>query len=348
MTAFRILVKAPSNIALVKYMGKLPGGVNLPENPSISMTLSNLATYLEIKVLPAPSFSRRWVPEVPSGGKGDSPNLDRAGEEKFLAHFDRCVSRLSDTPPTGAVEIRSANTFPHSAGIASSASSFAALTLACAGLVARDRKTFEEKFKTDGSFRAELARLSREGSGSSCRSFDGPFVAWEKEQVQVLPSRLPPLSDLVVVISSGQKKVGSSEAHARVKSSPHWQGRVARAGSRFAKLGQAITGGNFQELSEIADADFRDMHQLFETAVPSFSYFAEGTTQVLDFIEEIASPSEVAVTMDAGPNVHVVVPQAEEAHWKRKLSLQFPEYPILVDREGMGAEILLIEEGEMK
>lgn len=358
MNTFRILVKAPSNIALVKYMGKLPGGVNVPANPSVSMTLSSLATYLEIRVLPASGFSRKWIPGVPSGGKGESPKLEAAGLEKFQAHFDRCLARLPEIlekvslaavlPTTGAIEIRSANTFPHAAGIASSASSFAALTLACAGLLARDRSAFESKFKVDGAFRAELARLSREGSGSSCRSFDGPYVAWEGEAVQVLKSGLPPLSDLVIVISSGQKKVGSSEAHARVRTSPYWEGRVARAQTRFRKIGQAIQTGKFQELSEIADADFRDMHQLFETAEPPFSYFEDGTTRVLDFIEETATPSEVIVTMDAGPNVHVLVPQAEETHWKRTLALQFPEYPILVDREGTGAEILLMEEGEIK
>lgn len=346
MTPFRILVKSPSNIALVKYMGKLPGGGNLPANPSISMTLSGLATFLELRVTPAPTFSRRWVSEAPSGGKGDSPKLDRAGEEKFLAHFDRCVSRLPNLLPnefmtrTGTVEIRSSNTFPHAAGIASSASSFSALTLACAGWLAKDPEAFKCKFKSDPELRTSLAQLSREGSGSSCRSFDGPYVAWEGEQVKVLQTKLPPLSDLVVVISSGTKKVGSSEAHARVASSPHWSGRVERAGARFKSLTHTIELGDFKSLSEIADADFRDMHQLFETAEPPFSYFSEGTSRVLDFLDEAASESKIAVTLDAGPNVHVLVPQAEEAHWKRTLSLQFPEYPILVDREGKGAEIL--------
>jgi len=346
MIPFRILVKSPSNIALVKYMGKLPGGGNLPANPSISMTLSSLATFLEIRSAPASTLSRRWVSEVPSGGKGDSPKLDRAGEEKFLAHFDRCMSRLPNLlptefiPRTGAVEIRSSNTFPHAAGIASSAPSFSALTLACAGWLAKDPEAFKVKFKSDPALRASLARLSREGSGSSCRSFDGPYVAWEGEQVKVLETKLPPLSDLVVVISSGTKKVGSSEAHARVSSSPNWSGRVGRAEKRYKALMHAIDLGDFKSLSEIADADFRDMHQLFETAEPPFSYFSEGTSRVLDFLYEAASESKIAVTLDAGPKVHVLAPQSVTAHLKRTPALQFPEYPILVDREGHGAEIL--------
>lgn len=339
-------------------MGKLPTGVNTPANPSISMTLSSLATYLEIKVSPAEGLTRQWVSGVPSGGKGDSPQLDAAGVERFLAHFDRCLSRLPEVlekasvpvvePSSGIIEIRSANTFPHAAGIASSASSFSALTLAVAGWLAGDRPAFQKKFKSDLALRSELARLSREGSGSSCRSFSGPFVAWKGESVEVLNSQLPPLSDLVVVISGAMKKVGSSAAHARVKTSPHWEGRVERAEKRYLDLRRAVATGDFNSFSEIAHADFRDMHQLFETAEPAFSYFSDGTIRVLDFLEESDLASETAVTMDAGPNVHVLVPQSKESYWKRKLALQFPEYPILVDREGLGPEILSMEEGEKK
>ena len=80
------------------------------------------------------------------------------------------------------------------------------------------------------------------------------------------------------------------------------------------------------------------MHGLFETAVPPFSYFSPGTRSVLDFLE---NEGGIAVTMDAGPNVHVLVPRSEEEAWRRKLSGRFPEFPILVDREGTGAEIVL-------
>jgi diphosphomevalonate decarboxylase len=142
-----------------------------------------------------------------------------------------------------------------------------------------------------------------------------------------------------VVVSAGEKSVGSSEAHRRVRTSPHWEGRALRATNRHRDVKRAVESGNFSSLGEIADAEFRDMHQLFETSNPRFSYFAPGTSEVLDFLD---GETGVAVTMDAGPNVHVIVPQAEEEHWRRKLIARFPQFPILVDREGTGAEFVAV------
>jgi diphosphomevalonate decarboxylase len=353
----RVLVRAPSNIALVKYMGKSvrPGdeGRNIPENSSLSMTLSNLCTFVELRTAHTEEGKIDWVPEIPAGARGEVPKLDEKGIEKFVRHFELCRERAGaiarerriDLDPTRmarasfGAELRSANTFPHSAGIASSASSFAALTLATFAYFARDPAMFQARFRVDAELRRSLAALSREGSGSSCRSFEGPFVSWTGERAVSLSSHLPRLSDLVIVVSAGEKKVGSSEAHRRVRTSPHWEGRVARAEKRHGELIAAISKGDFPGLSAIAEADFRDMHQLFETASPAFSYFVEGTEKVLEFLENEVDGT-VAVTMDAGPNVHLIVPQSQEAHWKEKLTRAFPEYPVMVDREGAGAEIV--------
>ena len=344
MNPLRILARAPSNIALVKYMGKRDPGRNIPANPSLSMTLNQLCTYVEVRE--AASGGVRYFAEKPEGARGEVPALSDAGREKFLVHFARVMERATDilsahtlsaraTP--AHVEVRTTNTFPAAAGIASSASSFAALTLAASAFLARDPAAFRAEYAGNPKFRRAIANLSREGSGSSCRSFEGPFVAWDEERTEAVASSLRPLSDLVVVVSAGEKKVGSSEAHRRVRTSPHWDGRTTRATNRFVDLGGAIRSGNFAGLSEIAEADFRDMHQLFETSVPPFSYFAPGTAEVLDFLEE---ETGIAVTMDAGPNVHVIVPQSEEEHWRRKLAARFPQFPILVDREGTGAEFV--------
>jgi diphosphomevalonate decarboxylase len=298
-----------------------------------------------------------WISEVPEGSRGEVPRLDEKGAAKFVRHFVRCRAGApkifetygvafvpeAEAASASGVELRSANTFPHAAGIASSASSFAALTLASFAYFARDPEAFRGKYRTEPGLRQALAALSREGSGSSCRSFEGPFVAWREDGTATVASKLPPLSDLVVVVSAGEKKVGSSEAHRRVLGSKYWTGRPERANRREAELARAIAIGDFATLSAIAESDFRDMHQLFETADPPFSYFAEGTDRVLEFLENEDADS-FAVTMDAGPNVHVIVPQAEEGHWKKKLADAFPEYPVLVDREGTGAEIVAFGE----
>lgn len=348
MTRLKVLARAPANIALVKYMGKRDPGRNIPANPSLSLTLTNLCTYVEIRSVSAGGV--RFVADRPEGAKGNAPKLTRAGEEKFLLHFARAMERAPDLLRTFGlaarespehVEIRTSNTFPAAAGIASSASSFAALTLATVAFLARETGEFRARYARDSGLRRALAAISREGSGSSCRSFEGPFVTWDEDRAENVASALRPLSDLVVVVSAAEKTVGSTEAHRRVRTSPHWEGRPLRAANRHLDLTKAIGSGNFGGLTEIAEAEFRDMHQLFETSVPSFSYFAPGTSEVLDFLE---GETGIAVTMDAGPNVHVIVAQSEEEHWRRKLVASFPEYPVLVDREGTGAEFVAFED----
>lgn len=357
MSGRKVLARAPSNIAIVKYMGKTDAARNLPANPSLSMTLSNLCTFVELRqatgtVASGPSAESRLVREVPEGARGEAPKLSDEGAAKFLRHlaraFERAPALLAESgiaarAPGDAVEIRTSNTFPAAAGVASSASSFAALTLAATAYAAADTDAFRAAYANEPALRRRLAALSREGSGSSCRSFEGPFVAWDGERTERVESALRPLSDLVVVVSAGEKKVGSSEAHRRVRTSSHWEGRIGRAANRYADLRRALARGDFAALGEIAEADFRDMHQLFETSAPPFSYFAPGTEAVLDYLESLPEyASAVAVTMDAGPNVHVIVHQSEEEHWRRTLAARFPEFPILVDREGTGAEFAVV------
>lgn len=354
--ASRILVRAPSNIALVKYMGKRADAEarNLPENASISMTLSRLCTFVELRPYEANGGRKglRWIAEAPAGVAGEPPKLDEKGVEKFLAHARWLVNGLVNGLTNGSthetsepdLEIRTSNTFPHAAGIASSASSFAALTLAMKLYLSKDREAFRRRYREDAKFRAELATLSREGSGSSCRSFDGPFVEWEGKVVRALSSSLPSLSDLIVVVSANEKKVGSSEAHRRVKSSPEWAGRIERANHRVSEIRRAIAAGDFIEMRSIAEADSEDMHRLFETSEPPFSYVTPESRSVWEFAgslrTESGSPITVARTMDAGPNVHLLVSSSEEEFVRRALVSRFPEYPVLVDRQGGGAEIL--------
>ncbi|MBC7386135.1 MAG: hypothetical protein H7301_08255 [Cryobacterium sp.] len=355
----KILVRAPSNIALVKYMGKktVPVGAqtNLPENPSLSLTLSSLCTFLELRISAARAGEEsafRLLPEMPGDSRGEVPKLTPLGGEKFLKHLRRCEALLpsildrNGIPAfshfNGDLEVRSSNTFPQSAGIASSASSFAALTLAAGTALVKEPIDFSKRWKEDSKLRGDFARVSREGSGSSCRSFHGPFVAWEGANVSEIPSNLPPLSDLVIIVSSGEKKVGSTEAHSRVKTSPSWPGRVARASERFEGVRSAIIHGNWESVIQLAGVDSRDMHELFSSAEPPFSYFEKGTESVLDFLKREHRDARVAVTLDAGPNIHLIVPQSEEQYWKRVISDRFPEFPCLIDREGQGAEVLKI------
>lgn len=335
-------------------MGKVDENRNIPENPSLSLTLSELRTWVELRSAAGPSDC--WRGEGISGVVGEIPTLSCVGEEKFLRHLERIRNRASsllhsegilfrDHPKP--IEIRSLNTFPAAVGIASSASSFAALTLAGVAFFAAEGDVFREKYKTSLALRRALASLSREGSGSSTRSFEGPFVSWEGEGMEVVPSALPPLVDFVIVVSSAAKAVGSSEAHRRVKTSPNWAERPSRAKKRFKDLCSAITLGNFSEVVKISEADSNDMHELFETSKPPFSYRSAETLKVLNELQAVWQCDRdknnlCVVTLDAGPNIHVIVPESAAELWKGRLEARFPEYRLLMDRAGMGAELVYI------
>ena len=290
---------APSNIALIKYMGKEPG--NQAVNPSLSMTLSNFQTQVELEI----SSEDHWKP-LP----GSAP-LKEASTKRFVDFF---VSLKKKAGIHQNFEIRSGNNFPSDAGLASSASSFAALTKAALTAFADLKK---EKIPSP----LEMANISRTGSGSSCRSFFSPWCRWEGEKVHAVLSALPPLVDLVAVVDGGFKKVSSSEAHKKVQTSPLFHGRVERAKNRLQKMEAAMAAGNFQVVAELSWEELWDMHSLFHTAQPPFFYFAPETITILRWVENFWEKNGKGpiATIDAGPNVHLLVPAHEVTYYREQL-----------------------------
>ncbi|MCC7440035.1 MAG: hypothetical protein IT285_00290 [Bdellovibrionales bacterium] len=359
-----IRARAPSNIALVKYMGKADALSNLPANPSVSLTLSGLATEVELR--PAPGATGfHWVSEAPVSARAGAwrvPTLSDRGVARFLRHAERAAAAapelLADCglefAPIEGAELRSANSFPAGAGIASSASSFAALTLTVIAAHARDPQAFRRTLESPergSSLRARLASLSRQGSGSSCRSFDGPWVRWENAEARPLRSRLEPLTDFVLLVRESEKAVGSSEAHSRVLSSPLWKGRSERAASRASELALALESADFQAVCALAWAEFQDMHALFHSSAERFSYWEPESERLLEALQpwvESGHPrlGPVCVTMDAGANVHVLVPERLAPDWERALTKLAPGLPRLSDAQGLGARVIQEGEGE--
>lgn len=295
---------APSNIALIKYMGKESGGLNEAVNPSLSMTLSGFRTSVELEKTAA-SGPDRWEP-LP----GSAP-LREESTRRFVDFFTRLKN---ESGAEGAFLIRSGNNFPSDAGLASSASSFAALTMAACQAFADLRSG-----KTPPA--ATQALLSRTGSGSSCRSFFSPWCAWEGREIGPVPCALPPLVDLVAVTDTSFKKVSSSDAHRRVRTSPLFEGRATRASTRQRALKTALAGGDFRRTAEIAWAELWDMHSLFHTSDTPFFYLTPSSLSVLRWAEsrwEKQGRGPI-VTIDAGPNVHVLVPQDEGSLYRAEL-----------------------------
>lgn len=313
----RIEASAPSNIALIKYMGKTSQSSNLPSNASFSYTLEHLRSFVVIE----PGKDKdEWKPlegfqEI---------KLSETGLNKFLRHFDRLKTQWQIP---GNYVIRSANNFPSDCGLASSASSFAALTLATARLAEK----LKPELKLNSS---ELSKRSRGGSGSSCRSFFSPWAVWRTEGAEPIDLKLQ-LDHAVVIVEDSVKSVSSSEAHKRVATSALFKGRHERAEQRLnvlleclGKVSAADASKSATDLSispwhqayQICWAEFWDMHALFETSEPHFGYMRPGTLEVLNHLRGVWEKENDGpiVTLDAGANVHVLIrpdQRAKAAEW---------------------------------
>ncbi|MGZ3768480.1 MAG: diphosphomevalonate decarboxylase [Bdellovibrio sp.] len=291
----QVLVSAPSNIALIKYMGKIDGTGNKPTNGSLSYTLENLKTYVRLTEIS--EANDRWQPLV----REDLQHLDLSekGQQRFLKHLQNLKEKWGIQKN---FLVESANNFPSDCGLASSASSFAALTLAAAEMF---QKINPQPWGAD---KKTLSQLSRQGSGSSCRSLFSPWALWQEEYAQPMAIPLTNLHHLVVIVEASKKEVSSSEAHKLVTTSPRFAGRVERAELRLKDLIQALCFNDWHMARQIVWDEFMDMHRLFETSNPPFSYMTGGSRKVLDDCQAFWSKWQDGplVTMDAGANVHML------------------------------------------
>ncbi len=274
--------KAPSNIALIKYMGKQED--NIPCNISLSYTLDDFSTEV-------------WLDLNEKSDKFINNTLSKNEKNRFLNHLSYIKNLLNFD---GFFSVRSANSFPKSAGIASSASSFAALTT-CAFKAISDVKNSEMPSSE------YMSKVSRVGSGSSCRSFFSPWCIWEGESAKKIDLPIK-IEHELILINSGKKEISSSEAHRRVQSSSLMQGRAQRAKSRCEKLISAFENGKWSEAYQICWEEFQDMHALFETSCPHFGYILPETLDTLIKIRKFWKNHNDGpiVTLDAGPNIHLL------------------------------------------
>ncbi|MFC3908021.1 diphosphomevalonate/mevalonate 3,5-bisphosphate decarboxylase family protein [Legionella dresdenensis] len=286
--------QAPSNIALIKYMGKKDEQSNLPENPSLSYTLTNLLSHVEMESL---SGKKDFWEPLPTPGAIPF-TLSQQAQQRFLQHLERLKQHFGYS---GAFLVRSSNTFPHGSGLASSASSFAALTICAVRALSELQNIAEPAIE-------EQARLSRLGSGSSCRSFFTPWALWQDDSVRAVDLPYDDLHHQVIIISHDEKKVSSSEAHRRIKNSSLHAGRSQRATENLKMLMQALELKDWSSAYQTCWREFQDMHQLFATCDKPFSYITDDSRQVLRNLQDLwlKQGDGPIVTMDAGPNIHLL------------------------------------------
>lgn len=313
-----VIASAPSNIALIKYMGKTEAAVNTPTNVSLSYTLDHLRT--TVRITPQSSFRGTvggkdiWAPLEKSDQVSFS--LSEQGQQRFLRHFEMLKQKWGVTQ---GFLVESANNFPSDCGLASSASSFAALTLAAAQAFQKiNPQPWGENLRT-------LSSLSRQGSGSSCRSLYSPWALWQNEFAEPLVFPYEKLLHQAIIVESSKKEVSSSEAHKLVSQSSLFPGRVARAEKRFEQLKHSLQSQDWRQSFEIVWAEFWDMHALFATSRPPFMYMTAGSVKVLEETLRFWTKNGDGplVTMDAGANVHLLwrpdqkeMAAAQEKYWQ--------------------------------
>jgi len=284
---------APSNIALIKYMGKRDGQNAV--NSSLSWSLEHLRSFVQIEKISG--AEDQWQPLEPYG----AIELSEKGRAKFLNHLDFLKKQFG--LENQAFLVRSGNNFPSDCGIASSASSFAALSLAgvqaCSDLSQQPKPAPEQ-----------IADWSRLGSGSSCRSIFSGWVAWDQGRVYRVASPIKKIWHQVFIVSGEKKSVSSSEAHQRVQTSRLMLGREERAQERFHFLKSELTilSYSWRQIFDLSWADFWDMHALFETSLPPFGYMTGASVDLVNAARKIwdETGDGPVVTMDAGPNVHLL------------------------------------------
>ena len=284
---------AHPNIAFIKYWGNRDDALRLPVNGSVSMNLAALRTKTSVTF--RDDLKDGDVLTV-NGEEVTGASLNRAA--KFMDE----VRRLSGEERFA--EIASENNFPMGAGIASSASAFAALALAgsaAAGLDLSER---------------DCSRLARMGSGSACRSVPGGFCEWlygsgdaDSVSVSIAPAEHWDLTDLIAVISGEHKKVGSSAGHGMAATSPYQSARVADAPARIEKCRAAILNKDFAALAEVSERDCLLMHAVMMTSTPPLLYWEPAS---IALVKGVKAWREEGIpcfcTLDAGPNVHILCP----------------------------------------
>jgi len=263
----------------------------------------------------------------------DGRAVEGAARERIVQHLDllRALAQVNTR-----ARVISSNSFPSGAGLASSASGFAALTVAAARALGLDLTP------------RELSRWARRGSGSAARSVFGGYVEWlaaerdaDSFAVQIAPPEHWPVCDCIAIVSPNAKAVGSTRGHALAKTSPLYEGRVAQVARELPRLRRAIAERDFATLGEIAEADALSMHAVMLTSQPSLLYWSPETITLMRAVRawrEEGMP--VYFTIDAGPNVHVLTLPYLVAEVERRLKAMPAVKQVIICRPGKGAEWL--------
>ena len=301
--------QSPSNIALVKYWGKKEE--QLPSNPSISMTLSKAATRTEILAIEKAGQENRLKVN------GDPGHPFAQKPEKLIQWLQKELPVLERY----SFHVTTSNSFPHSAGIASSASGISAFTLCLLSIISEitGKRIPADAFLQTASF------ISRMGSGSACRSVYGGFSLWGEtpalpgsSDLYAVPlnDRMHPecfrLHDAILVVSSSPKSLSSSLGHELMNAHPFSGARSEQAVKHVREMLDAMRSGDIDKIAIITENEALTLHSLIMTSPGGPILMKPGTLLVIRRIQQARRRGlPVFFSLDAGPNVHLLYPDRE-------------------------------------
>ncbi len=309
-TGLTIKTRSPSNIALVKYWGKrFP---QLPQNPSISFTLSESVTTMTINYAYRDKRPDNFVKLFFEGKRNP------AFEER-IAKYIRSIEEYLPFLTFFELEIKSSNTFPHSSGIASSASSMSALAL---NLCHLEDRLFQP-FATKEDFLAKASFLARLASGSASRSIylgftiwgKSPYVAGSDDEIAI-PLPIPvhrkyqDLQDRILITASGKKAISSSTGHRLMDEHPFRECRYRQAHQNIEKLCDILSRDDWEAFATTVEEEAMSIHALMISSRHAYTLMNENTWNIINSLREIRKKHaiELTYTLDAGPNVHLIFP----------------------------------------
>lgn len=327
MSPGKLTVSAPANIAFVKYWGVADPAEAIPSNPSISMTLETCRSRTTVAVR-----SRREGDRISTMGS-DGALVPASGA--LRRGIERHLGRLRETLGEDACfEVATVNSFPAAAGLASSASGFAALALGVSRALGREPSTSEL---------SELARLS--GSGSAARSVLGGYVEWPDPgrsgpgypAAQIALPEHWPLSDVIAVVERGPKEVSSRQGHLLASTSPHFARRQELLPGRLVAVRLAVAEADLGRLGPVLEEEAVELHLIALSSRPPIFYWKPATLAVLEAVRNMRGEGTAAwATMDAGANVHVLCSPTAEGRVARALAATEGVLEVLCDRVGSG------------
>ena len=337
--------QTPSNIALVKYWGK--SNPQIPKNASVSFTLNNCHTITTI------DFEKKEKSKTVDFDLFFEGKQKEAFKPKIAEFFDR-IQEYCPYIFEYKMTINSENSFPHSSGIASSASGLSAIAMCLMSLESElNSELSEESINKKASF---LARL---GSGSASRSVEGPLVVWGNHpkidgSSDLFGIKFPynvhsvfeNYQDAILLVDKGEKQVSSTVGHNLMHNHPYAENRFTQANDNLAKMSEILQNGDIKSFISLVESEALTLHAMMLTSSPYFILMKPNTLEIINKIWEYrnSNNSNICFTLDAGANVHVLYPEVEKEavnlFIEKELSKYCQKNQYICDNVGFGANKL--------